>query len=73
MIEKFKLLPDQIEQIENMINNVISTVSGSDDIEIKIIDNEEWEANLTVCIDSDWKKLNFVGRKVENKEHENGE
>ena len=56
METKFKLLPAQIEQIENMINNVISTVSGSDDMEIKIIDNDEWEANLTVCIDSYWKK-----------------
>jgi len=52
MSELFKLSKEQIETIENMINNVISTIEGSDDTEIKIIDNEECEAFLYVAIDS---------------------
>lgn len=43
-----------------MINNVISTVEGSDDIELKIIDNEEWEAVLYVGIDSAYRKFGDI-------------
>lgn len=56
LTEKFKLSKENIEQIERMINNVISTVAGSDDIELKIIDNDECEAFLTVGIESYWKE-----------------
>ena len=34
MPEQFKLSKEHIEAIEKMINNVISTVEGSDDIEL---------------------------------------
>jgi hypothetical protein len=56
LTEKFKLSQENIEQIEKMMNNVISTVEGSDDMEIKIIDTRQWESYLNVGIDSHWKK-----------------
>ena len=60
MPEQFKLSKEHIEAIEKMINNVISTVEGSDDIELKIIDNEEWEAVLYVGIDSAYRKFGDI-------------
>jgi hypothetical protein len=56
MREMFKLSQEHIERIEAMINNVVSTVEGSDDIEMKIIDNDEYAAILYVCVDSGYKK-----------------
>ncbi len=55
MTEKFKLSQEHIEKIERMINNVISTGGGSDDMELKIIDNAECEAFLTAGIEAYWK------------------
>jgi hypothetical protein len=60
MSEQFKLSKEQIEAIEKMINNVISTVEGSDDIELKIIDNEEWEAVLYVGVDSAYRQFGDI-------------
>lgn len=56
MNEQFKLSKENIEQIERMVNNVISTVEGSDDMELKIIDDNECEAFLYVSIESQYRK-----------------
>lgn len=60
MPEQFKLSQEQIAKIEQMINNVISTVEGSDDMELGIIDNDEWGAVLYVGIDSSYKRFGDI-------------
>lgn len=52
----FKLSEETIEQIEMLVNRVISTIEGSDDTEIKIVDEDGWEAILYVGVNSYYKK-----------------